>query len=106
MNQIERTKYVVEMYQRLNPDIFVNAETRIKNTSIAKLCESNGGPYQRISKWLEKKVSALPAESEAEETNQLFESVIVECLDLMKERNLKYGQSWKVMKIQSIFKSL
>jgi len=90
------------MYQKLNPNQIIDEETKIKGTTIFKLCEYDSGPYKRIKEWCEKKINQLPERNEIDQDNKEFERIMKECLDLMKERNVRYGQSWKVMKIQTI----
>lgn len=122
----ERISYVVGLYQFLNPVAEVSASTMINNTSIAKLCETDGGPYQRIVSWLEKKVdekkeaelevyaserstkkpskyrSFLLKEQEVQTDMSRAENEFQKCFDLMKSRNEKYGDSYKVLTLQSI----
>ena len=50
-----RIAYIIELYQAINPDSIVTRETEIKNTSIERICETDGGPYQRIRAWCESK---------------------------------------------------
>lgn len=56
----DRIDYVVRMYKKLNPELDVTSKTTIKNTTIEELCKFDGGPYQRIKKWLEGKLEEKP----------------------------------------------
>lgn len=59
--KINRIKYVVEMYKKLNPTLEINENTLIKGATISKLCEFAGGPYNRIKEWCEKKLETQPS---------------------------------------------
>lgn len=100
-----RIQYIVEMYKKIYPHINVTEETLIKGTSIKTLCKTDGGPYQRIRKWCEDKLKTLtPTEVKKEENQDMFlaKEQYNRCFDLMKSRNVKYGDSWKVLTVQSI----
>lgn len=51
-----RIEEIIDLYQQVNPDKEVTAATTINNTSIARLCETDGGPYKRIRAWLLKQL--------------------------------------------------
>lgn len=103
-NQLERADYIVGLYRVIMNDSNINSNTKIKNTTIWKLCETNGGPFQRIKKWCEEKVEINKLkvnESDGEDMSSAFEQ-FVKCFELMKSRNKSYGSSWKVLSVQSI----
>lgn len=93
MDQRERMEYIITLYQKINPEMKVDGDTTIKNTPIWKLCQTDGGPYQRIKAWLEKNVP---------QPKDLFEEILTECISVMRERNKSYGESWRVMSIESM----
>jgi hypothetical protein len=96
--QKERADYIVSLYQKLNPEKKISANSEIKNTTIWRLCETTGGPFQRIKKWCEQKIENL----EGGEDVDLFKQEMSKNFELFKGRNKKYGDSWKVMRVQSI----
>lgn len=96
--QSERAVYIVSLFQKLNPDKEINRNTEIKNTTIWKLCETTGGPFQRIKKWAEDKVNKL----EGNELYTDFKNEMDKNYQLFEGRSKKYGNSWQVMKVQSI----
>lgn len=100
--QEERANYIVKLYRDINSDPNINTNTKIKNTSIWKLCETGGAPYQRIKKWCESKLPTLKVKEEDNEDMQLAFEQFVKCFELMKGRNIKYGDSWKVLSVQSL----
>ena len=111
MNQPERMDYLIRSYQELNPGEVVTSDTKINNTPIWKLAQSDGGPYQRVSKWIEEKLrekaeSALALDQAALDhsptTSDLFRNIMDECFQVMAGRNEKYGESWRVMNVPSI----
>ena len=96
----DRMSYVIGLYQKIKPDVVVTSDTQIKNTPIWKLCSTNGGPYQRITKWLESTVEKM--EAEKTESADVFEKTLKDCVDVMRGRSEKYGESWRVMNVQSM----
>lgn len=96
--QQERAGYIVRLYQKLNPDTKVDSNTTIKNTTIWRLCETSGGPFQRIRKWTEAKVNAL----EGNVVINDFREQVDENFRLFEGRQKKYGDSWKVLTIPAI----
>jgi len=96
--QKERAAYIVELYQKLNPEKKITSNTEIKNTTIWRLCETNGGPFQRIKSWCETKVNEL----EGHEDINLFKQESDKNFELFRSRHIKYGDSWKVLSVQSI----
>jgi hypothetical protein len=42
------------MMAKITPDEEISAQTKIKGTTIAKLCEFDGPGYKRVKEWLEK----------------------------------------------------
>lgn len=114
MNQDQRMAHMIQLYEQLNPGEVVDGSTTINKTSISRLCETAGGPYQRVIAWLEKKLNSLPKESEylnylTKEENPFegtdMDQASVEfqkCFDLMKSRNAKYGDSWKQLRLSSV----
>lgn len=98
-----RIQYIIGMYKRIYPDMDVTPKTLIKGTPIEKLCANEGGPYQRIRKWCEDRIITLPSKTneKADDISKAGEQY-QRCFDLMKSRNVKYGDSWKVLTIQSI----
>lgn len=101
MNTAQRIKYIVGLYQKICPDIKVTPDTLINNASIKKLCTSNGGGYTRIKDWCEKKVAELGKPELSPEMKKAKEQ-FHNCYALMQSRNKAYGNSWKVLSIQSI----
>lgn len=116
-DQSQRIAYMIGLWEKVN-GCEGNLSTRINNTTIGRLCETSGGPYQRVITWLEKKVDELsmPEKNEPEESeyrNALLEDKpytdmekadkeFQKCFELMQGRNAKYGDSWKVLSVQSI----
>lgn len=124
-DQSQRIAYMIGLWERLNPGAIGTLSTTINNTTIGRLCETSGGPYQRVITWLEKKVDELsfPVETseslaskgllDSEYRNMLLEDrpktdmeqadlEFQKCFELMQGRNTKYGDSWKVLSVQSI----
>lgn len=101
MNKQERVDYIVSMFQKLNPDQVVNEDAQIRGTTISKLCEFDGGPYQRIKKWCEDKIEKQ-REVVVNPDLLVIRDEMRKCYELMAERNESYGQSWKVLSVQSI----
>jgi hypothetical protein len=102
MNKSERMDYIVKMFQQLNPEEKITSDTIIRGTPIWKLCNSDGGPYQRIKTWCEKKITEKKLIEEENDDMLKAKKEYDKCFDLMKSRNKKYGDSWKVLTIQSI----
>lgn len=100
--QKERAQYIVELYQKLNPEKKITSNTEIKNTTIWRLCEYNGAPFQRIKSWCEKKVGELEKTKIINEDMKLTEEQFENCKKLMNSRNQKYGDSWKRLRLNSI----
>lgn len=99
----DRIAYIVGMYSKIlgKP---IDSQTTIKNATIEKLCESNGGPYQRIKGWCEDKLKELEEKELVENYEDMIKAreLFHKCFDLMKSRNEKYGDSWKVLTIPSL----
>ena len=98
MNKEGRVQYVMEMYQKINPNEEITSQTKIKGTTIEKLCEFDAGGYQRVKMWCEDKLNSRERDSEIEIIAKEFQR----CFQLMKSRNEKYGNSWKVLSVPSI----
>ena len=101
-SQVSRSAYIVEMYRKITRDETINSNTQIKNTSIWRLCQSNGPAYQRIKSWCESKIIELQNQDPVNEDMKEAWEEFVKCYNLMKGRNTKYGDSWKVLTIQSL----
>lgn len=98
----DRTDYIVRMYKLINGE--ANPSTLIKNTSIADLCKFDSGPYQRIKSWCEKKIEEIEKNNKPKLNLDMIEAeqLYKQCFELMKSRNEKYGDSWKVLTIPSL----
>lgn len=96
MDQRERMEYLITLYQKLKPEEKITSDTTIRNTPIWKLAQTDGGPYQRIKKWLEDKNAELTKDDDP------FTQILTECISVMKERNQSYGESWRVMSVESM----
>lgn len=92
----ERISRVCAMYQKLNPQMNVGPETTINNARIQDICMVDGAAYRRVVEWLEKKTSTQPTDTE------LFKREMDVCFELLKGRNKKYGDSWKVLTIPAL----
>lgn len=126
-DQSQRIAYMIGLWEKVNPGCEGTLSTTINNTSIGRLCETAGGPYQRVITWLEKKVDELSSSVESEPEEMLaskglldseYRNALLEdkpytdmekadkefqkCFELMQGRNAKYGDSWKVLSVQSI----
>lgn len=104
-NYRDRVEYIIRMYKVINGEAYPS--TMIKNTTIAELCRYDGGPYRRIKGWCEKKVVEIEEETKPKQvidTPDMVEAgkVFHKCFDLMKSRNEKYGDSWKVLTTPSL----
>lgn len=102
MNQESRINYIIEMYKKINPTDVINKYTTIKNTSIEKLCEFNGGAYNRIREWMESKIFELQTPIIKDDDIIKFKEEMNKCFELFKSRNKKYGSSWKALTMSSI----
>jgi len=92
-----RTNYMMRLYKRLNPEEEVTPQTKINNATIEKLCEFNGGGYQRVITWLLEKNKEKEKEEEYAKDYEDMKNFFNKCLALYKERNEKYGKSWEVL---------
>lgn len=105
----------MKLLQNITPDEVVEPETKIKGTPIKKLCEYNAGGYQRVIAWLESQqpkeegniktaAELLKTEASTVLTNEMdvMETLSKDAHNVMTERSKKYGDSWKVLTIQSI----
>lgn len=117
-DQSQRIAYMIGLWERMNPGCEGTLSTTINNTSIGRLCETAGGPYQRVITWLEKKVDETSMSEKSEPIESEYRSMLLEdrtltdmekadrefqkCFELMQGRNAKYGDSWKVLSVQSI----
>lgn len=96
----DRIKYICEMMDKIEPGVNHTKDSKIKNAKIESLCKvyypHMKGPYQRIRDWCESKI---PKElDDIEKAAKEFQR----CFELMKSRNQKYGDSWKVLSVQSV----
>ena len=97
-NKEERIAYMVTLLKRVG-DEGASSETKIKGATVERLCEYPGGGYFRVIRWLEKQASELKQENSTEENLTPYYK---KCRDLMMSRNKKYGDSWRVLTIQSV----
>lgn len=105
INQIEhyeRVELLTSYWQKLNPEIQVDSQTTIRNATIEKICWSDGA-FQRMTDWCEKKLQekeqiVLKKEDDVEQ----FRQILSEAFQIVKGRNQKYGDSWKVLSIQGL----
>lgn len=88
-----RISYMIKLLQNIS-DETITRSTEIKGASIEKLCEFAGGGYYRVIRWLESK--------QKDDADKDLTPLYKECRDLMKSRNEKYGDSWRVLTIQSV----
>lgn len=95
--QADRIRYIVSMFQVINPKDVITPETKIKNTTIERLCEYDMPPYRRIKEWCEKKTLELQGQNQHLE----FKKILDQAFETFKGRNEKYGDSWKVLSISS-----
>jgi len=110
MEKEGRINLIVSMYQELNDlqgtDIRVGRDTLFNNVTIEKLCEYGGPGYFRVLNWLQQKVGEArnsKKEEDAENIDMnLASQEFKKSFELMKSRNKKYGDSWKVLSIPSI----
>lgn len=51
--QADRIAYILSMQRKLYPDQIFDKESKIKGTSVSKLCEYGGPGYERVKKWCE-----------------------------------------------------
>ncbi len=50
---IDRINYILSMQRKIYPDQIFDKESKVKGTTIAKLCEWGGPGYERVKKWCE-----------------------------------------------------
>lgn len=93
-DRLQREKYMIGLFQQLNPSELVTLETKINGTTIEKLCEFNAGGYKRVISWLEE--NQMIHEEDDLETDPI-EEFLLKALSLYRERKGKYGDSWKVL---------
>ncbi len=55
----DRIQTMIKLYQKLNPDIKVDKDTKINNATISNICKYEGEVYYRVKRWCEEKVSKL-----------------------------------------------
>lgn len=106
-NKQDRIDYICKLYAQVNPEGIIGPDTLIKNTTISKLCEVNGGPYQRIKKWCEdtlqkREVEHIQKKPELSVDMEKASEQFHKCFELMKSRNLKYGDSYTKLRTNSI----
>lgn len=51
MNKEQRIQEMISLYQKINPAIKVTQNTKIKGTTIERLCEYAGAGYNRVRDW-------------------------------------------------------
>ena len=108
--QEERIKQMLEVHQKAFPGMSVSENTEIKGTSIRKLCEYDAGGFNRVMAWLKGQIASLESQAETPtavmrkipEDIAAMEDLYMEARELMLSRNEKYGDSWKVLSIQSM----
>lgn len=103
-SQEERAKYIVGLYRQITGDETINSNSKIKNTTIWRLCQGSGAAFQRIKDWCEGALEKrqIKIEEGDGEDMKLAAQEFVKCFELMRGRNKKYGDSWKVLTLQSI----
>lgn len=97
-----RISEIIDLYQQLNPDLNVDVSTKINNATIARICETGGGPYQRVKSWIEKQLELKSLKEIEGEDMRLAKVQFDKCFELMKGRNAKYGDSYKKLRLNSI----
>ncbi len=106
MEKQERINYLVSLLYELDPEGIYDGDYKIKNATLDSICEYPGGGYFRIKSWLEKKVeekqNELGEKFTPKSDMELAREQFQKCFELMQSRNKKYGDSWKVLTIQSL----
>lgn len=95
----DRLNELVRLFQILNPDVKIDAEFKVRGSTLRLLAETGAGGYQRVLAWARGKV--VEKQSGSKSTTDIAEltKIYKHCLDLMKSRNAKYGDSWRVLTI-------
>lgn len=105
INELEhfnRIELLINYWQKLNPEIRIDSQSKIKNATIEKICWSDEA-FQRMTNWCEDRLKEKEQARLKEEgdINQ-FREVLNEAYQILKGRNEKYGDSWKVLTIQGL----
>lgn len=110
MEYKQRVEYIIELYRKVNKipsDVEVDELTKINNAEIRKICVFEGPAYFRVRSNLESRLGKIVAEEKKGELNtkedvDKFHKVLKDCYELMGGRMQRYGNSWRIMDIQSI----
>ena len=103
----QRIEYLISLYQKLKPEEEITRYTKIKNATIESICVYDGGAYNRVRIWLEGAVGKRLGEQSKQEQDiegdmKLAMKEFQSCFALMQQRNKKYGDSWKKLRLESI----
>ena len=99
---LARVQELIDLFQILNPDTQITSEFRVRGTTLQKLGQTGSGGYQRVVKWAREKVAKLQSEATPASDADKLKLVYKHCFELMKGRNDKYGDSWRVLTIPGI----
>lgn len=103
----EAIKYMCKLYEQVTGTPATSETTRWRswdpkqNPTIAKIATSIWGRQRFIDRHenkIKSKIKEIKTNTEMDE----METILLECLNLMKQRNAKYWDSWKVLSIPSI----
>jgi len=100
-----RVQELIDLMQLLNPDRKITSQDKMQGTTLQVLGETGAGGYQRCLKWLRDKVVALPpkiADNDYAADPDNMKELYKQSWELMKSRNAKYGDSWRVLTIPAI----
>lgn len=103
----EAIKHMCKLYEQVTWTPATTETTRWRsgdpkqNPTIAKIATSIGGRQRFIDRHESKIKSKIKETTTVAEMDEM-ETILKECLDLMKQRNAKYWDSWKVLSIPSI----
>lgn len=116
-----RLNELIHWWNKAFPNDPATPQSKMRGTSLLKLAEYNAGGYTRALTWLRneaaKRIAATTVQIpvvEIVETVEVEEQVGMtedylniqaffdECLALYMERNMKYGDSWKVLSASSL----
>lgn len=97
----ERLSKLIKLFSEIE-GTKVTGDYIVRGTSLRKLAETNGGGYQRVLKWAESKVTPIETPAPINPDMLLLKAIHKHCWEVMNGRNQKYGDSWKVLSIQSI----
>lgn len=104
-DQQYRLEYLINGLKKIegqnNKDVIIDKDTKLRGTTLEKLSLYNGPAFNRVSSWIKEKLDEIGTPNQPTETT-LFRNKMQECFDLFKSRNNKYGDSWKVLSLQSV----